>query len=158
MPALLFTLLLTSRRAAEEQLKGKAGELNPVRDTWWFQYGHMLLVGLVTLSARYAVYEILCSATGARPSDGVLLGALLLITVVGSIPLQATKATSMRLANRLTALLGILGLLLIFLQPPLPLQVQSLFRYIGSTQYLTLQVQQRLPKLRDVLKQRGLDL
>ena len=103
----------------------KAGDADSPAEAWLWKYGHILLVAVVTFNARNAVYEILHSALGARPSDGTLLGALLLTVVAGCIPLQARMSTAWRSARKVTALLGILGILLIALQPPLPLQVRT---------------------------------
>ncbi len=123
VPALLFVLLLTSPMLmGSGTVKASEAADSPL-EAWLWRYGHILLVAAVTLNARYAVYEVLHAALGARPSDGTLLGALLLTTVVGCVPLQAKNYTAWRSARRVTALLGILGVLLIGLQPPLPLQV-----------------------------------
>lgn len=103
----------------------KAVDADTPAEAWLWKYGHILLVAVVTFNARNAVYEVLHAALGSRPSDGTLLGALLLVIAGGCIPLQAKQQTGWRSARKVTALIGILGVLLIALQPPLPLQVYT---------------------------------
>lgn len=83
----------------------------------------MASIFAATLYARFAVFDILHLALGARPSEGALFGSLLLLGAAGCAPLLTWKCSTWREGRRIASFLGISGLLLIFLQPPLPFKV-----------------------------------
>ena len=122
IPAFLFILavsipMLGGQAAFSDAPSKKVSSLG-----WLLGGKQVLFVGLATLSGRYAIYEVLHIAMGSRPSEGILVGSVLLVIAAGCIIPQARAGRLQQKQQRLTALMGILGLLLIALQPPLPLQ------------------------------------
>lgn len=79
-------------------------------------------VFIATLCCNNAVYRQLHLGLGNRPSDSFLFGSLLLIMAVGCVPAQIQAGLVQNRIDRLLYLGGAGGLLLLFLEPPLPLQ------------------------------------
>lgn len=88
----------------------------------WQGLLHIISVlGAVAL-ARFAVFDLVQFVLSSRPSEGILLGALLLTFAAALVPLQQRCYSGNQVATRLLALLAMAGTLLIFLQPPMPLR------------------------------------
>ena len=85
----------------------------------------LLQAGVVVaavLHARLALFDVLRAALGGRPSEAVLLGALVLACAGGCAPIAAVQFPAAAGARRALALAAAAGALLLLLRPPLPAQ------------------------------------
>eukprot|EP01018_Ginkgo_biloba_P017737 Gb_19950 [translate_table: standard] len=96
--------------------KGKtAARMKP-----WQGFSH---AGVVTMSVwycRHTIFEALQWWNGRPPSDGLLLGFIVLLSGLACIPIVARHFSHVQLAKRVILLVVAVGVLLIFMQPPLP--------------------------------------
>ena len=91
----------------------------------WQGLAHVVATVWATLHARYAIYDALHMGLGARPAEGTLVGALLLVAAGGCTPLLTRHYPQWREGRRWLGLAAVAGLLLTVLRPPLPLQACS---------------------------------
>ena len=91
----------------------------------WQGLAHVVATVWATLHARYAIYEALHTCLGARPAEGTLVGALLMVVAAGCAPLLIRHYPQWREGRRWLVLVAVAGLLLTVLRPPLPLQACS---------------------------------
>ena len=113
IPAFLFILAVSSPSLFEGDA-AKGGQLG---------IAFVAAILAATLNIRYAVFEMLHLALGSRPSESTLFGVLLLVAAAGCIPLLIGRCKLWRQGRKFATFLGIAGLLLILLQPPLPFRV-----------------------------------
>lgn len=88
----------------------------------WQGWLHVLSVVISAGLARFAIFDVVQFVLSARPSEGLLLGVLVMVLAVGCVPLVTTCYTHNPSAAKSVVLLGSVGLLLVLLQPPMPLQ------------------------------------
>lgn len=123
-PAFLLASAVTApalgyHTAASSQ-KGVGGQLQP-----WQGLLHATAIVFATLVARFSIYDILRLVLGSRPSEGLLLGVLVLVGVGGCVPLFVAHYSKWREGKRLLVMAATCGILFVLLRPPLPLQVRT---------------------------------
>ncbi|WIA13369.1 hypothetical protein OEZ85_006949 [Tetradesmus obliquus] len=91
-----------------------------VRIKAWQGLLHVVLTLAAVALARFAVFDVVQWAVLGRPHEGVLLGVLLMVAAAALMPLVMTCYAHNQAALRLVILVGVSGLLLAMLQPPLP--------------------------------------
>ena len=74
---------------------------------------------------RFALFDALAWLSGRPPSEGLLIGAVILALAGGCAPLVLRFYAQDSGLRRVLLLAGTLGLMLVLLQPPLPIQVSS---------------------------------
>ena len=86
--------------------------------------GSLLAAGIVlsVLFARMAIFDIVQALVSSHPSEGLLLGTLVLVAAAGCAPLYYRFYTHSASARRSMALAVAFGTLLCFLRPPLPIR------------------------------------
>lgn len=87
----------------------------------WKAFAHAAAVVIAVWLCRYTLFEALQSFTGRPPSDGLMLGSIILSCAVASMPIVVYHFAHVQAAKRAIGLTAALGLCLIFLQPPVPL-------------------------------------
>ncbi|KAK8939496.1 hypothetical protein KSP40_PGU008653 [Platanthera guangdongensis] len=87
----------------------------------WQGYAHACVVAVTGWFCRDAIFEALQWWNGMPPSDGLLLGSYILLTGIACIPIVALHFSHAQQAKRILVLVVAMGLLLIHLQPPIPL-------------------------------------
>eukprot|EP00879_Flechtneria_rotunda_P012843 GHRR01013409.1.p1 GENE.GHRR01013409.1~~GHRR01013409.1.p1 ORF type:complete len:1004 (+),score=317.90 GHRR01013409.1:346-3357(+) len=86
----------------------------------WQGLAHVLATVVAVGLARFAVFDVVQWSALGRPHEGVLLGALLVVTAASLLPLITRCWAHNQTAMRLVVMVGVSGLLLAILQPPLP--------------------------------------
>jgi len=71
--------------------------------------------------ARFAIFDVVQFLLSSRPTEGILLGALVLALAAGLAPLVLHCYPGNIMIGRLLGMLVMTGLMLLLLQPPLPL-------------------------------------
>jgi len=79
---------------------------------------HAVAVVLAVARARYLVFDAVALLAGPHPSEGLVLGALVLAMAAGLVPLVRRFYAHLPGARRAVALVGCLGALLVLLRPP----------------------------------------
>nr|ATG71033.1 no exine fromation 1 [Cupressus sempervirens] len=108
--------------------KGKAGsKMKP-----WQAFSHAAVITLSVWYCRNTIFEVLQWWNGRPPSDGLVLGFIILLSGLGCFPIVSQHFSHILLARRVLLLVVVVGVLLIYLQPPLPeaLTFKSSFMYI----------------------------
>ena len=82
--------------------------------------GHALLVLAACVYARFAVFDVLVLVTWRRPSEGLLVGALLGGAALGCAPLAWVHLSHSSGAKKAVLALGLAGAVLALVQPPFP--------------------------------------
>lgn len=96
--------------------KGKtASRMKP-----WQGFSHAVVVTVSVWLCRQTIFEALQWWNGRPPSDGLLLGFLILLSGLACIPIVAQHFSHIQLVKRVLLLVVAVGVLLIFMQPPLP--------------------------------------
>uniref|UniRef100_A0A7S3R236 Uncharacterized protein n=1 Tax=Dunaliella tertiolecta TaxID=3047 RepID=A0A7S3R236_DUNTE len=93
-----------------------------VRRPLWVDAVLAKCVLLSVALARFAVFDIVQFLVSARPPEGLLLGALVLVLAAALAPLLVGGYRGNMVVQRCFALLLMTGVLLIVLQPPLPVR------------------------------------
>lgn len=99
----------------------------------WAGLLHAACAVAAVINARFALFDALAWLGGRPPSEGLLLGGLLLAAVGGCAPLVARFYLDVGGPRRTVLLGGVLGAVLVLLQPPLPIQVLP---YVRAQQYV----------------------
>ncbi|XP_058736244.1 uncharacterized protein LOC131608733 [Vicia villosa] len=89
----------------------------------WQGYAHASVVALSVWFCRETIFEALQWWNGRSPSDGLILGFCTLLIGVACIPIVAIHFSHVLSAKRSLVLVVATGLLLILMQPPLPLSL-----------------------------------
>ncbi|KAG2493679.1 hypothetical protein HYH03_008193 [Edaphochlamys debaryana] len=87
----------------------------------WQGLAHVLSVFVCVILSRFAIFDVVQFLISARPTEGLLLGCLFLVFAACLVPLASHCYGGTGLVARGAAGLGLVGLLLVLLQPPLPL-------------------------------------
>lgn len=87
----------------------------------WQGHAHACVIAISAWFCRETIFEALQWWNGMPPSDGLLLGSYILLTGIACIPIIALHFSHSQQAKRFLVLVVALGLLLIILQPPIPL-------------------------------------
>ncbi|PKU64648.1 uncharacterized protein LOC110107839 [Dendrobium catenatum] len=87
----------------------------------WQGYAHACVVAISAWFCRETIFEALQWWNGMPPSDGLLLGSYILLTGIACIPIVALHFSHAQPAKRFLVLVVTMALLLILLQPPIPL-------------------------------------
>ncbi|GAU16528.1 hypothetical protein TSUD_167590, partial [Trifolium subterraneum] len=89
----------------------------------WQGYAHACVVALSVWFCRETIFEALQWWNGRSPSDGLMLGFCILLIGMACIPIVAIHFSHVLSAKRCLVLIAATGLLLILMQPPLPLSL-----------------------------------
>eukprot|EP00850_Spirogloea_muscicola_P017425 SM000149S01360 [mRNA] locus=s149:280764:287589:- [translate_table: standard] len=106
---------------------GGAGGGGASRMKVWQGYAHAGVVFVAVWTCRAAICDALAWLTGERPTDGAGVGALLLVTGAGCMPIVSLHFPHILAARRALVLLVATGLLFVLLQPPVPSPLASVF-------------------------------
>ncbi|GAB2234255.1 hypothetical protein Drorol1_Dr00003500 [Drosera rotundifolia] len=87
----------------------------------WQGYAHGVVVAISVWFCRETIFEALQWLAGRPPSDGLLVGSCVVLIGVACIPIVAFHFSHVMAAKRWLLLVLVLGLLLAFMQPPIPL-------------------------------------
>ncbi|GKU96294.1 hypothetical protein SLEP1_g9543 [Rubroshorea leprosula] len=87
----------------------------------WQGYAHSVVVALSVWFCRETIFEALQWWNGRPPSDGSLLGFCIVLTGLACVPIVFLHFSHVLSAKRCLVLVVATGLLLILMQPPLPL-------------------------------------
>ncbi|GBG84594.1 hypothetical protein CBR_g38877 [Chara braunii] len=82
-----------------------------------------LNVGLIVAAVvfcRYTIFDAIVWWAGIRPSDGVMLGAMVFTAGVGFVPMVMYQFSHLQSARRAVVLVISAGLLMMFIRPSLP--------------------------------------
>lgn len=101
-----------------DKSKTTASKMKP-----WQGYAHACVVALSVWFCRETIFEALQWWNGRSPSDGLMLGFCILLIGVACIPIVAIHFSHVLSAKRCLVLIAATGLLLILMQPPLPLSL-----------------------------------
>ncbi|GLJ45910.1 hypothetical protein SUGI_0966700 [Cryptomeria japonica] len=110
--------------------KGKTGsKMKP-----WQGFSHAAVIALSVWFCRNTIFEALQWWNGRPPSDGLLLGFIILLSGLGCFPIVSHHFSHILLARRVLLLVVVVGVLLIYMQPPLPQAwtFKSKFMYISD--------------------------
>ncbi|KAI8462462.1 MAG: hypothetical protein J3K34DRAFT_462917 [Monoraphidium minutum] len=116
LPVGLLALAAAAPAALHEPPQGK----RRCRIKPWQGLAHAGAIVSAALLARFAVFDVVQWAAMGRPHEGVLLGALLVATALALAPLVSRCYRHNQAVFRLNAGLGLLGVMLMLLQPPVP--------------------------------------
>ncbi|CAA0815517.1 no exine formation 1 [Striga hermonthica] len=86
----------------------------------WQGYAHAVVVASSVWFCRETIFEAFQWWNGRSPSDGLLLGSCILLTALGCVPIVALHFSHVMSAKRHLVLVVATGLLLIMMQPPMP--------------------------------------
>ncbi|XP_042395729.1 uncharacterized protein LOC121986034 [Zingiber officinale] len=89
----------------------------------WQGYVHAAVIAFSTWLCRETIFEALQWWNGRPPSDGLLVGSLILVAGVACIPIVALHFSHVQLAKRFLVLVVSMGLLFVLMQPPIPLSL-----------------------------------
>lgn len=89
----------------------------------WQGHAHACVVAVTAWFCRETIFEALQWWNGMPPSDGLLLGFYVLLTGIACIPIVALHFSHIQQAKRILVLVVAVGLLLILLQPPIPVSL-----------------------------------
>ncbi|PNY07519.1 no exine formation protein [Trifolium pratense] len=89
----------------------------------WQGYAHACVVALSVWFCRETIFEALQWWNGRSPSDGLILGFCILLIGMACIPIVAIHFSHVLSVKRCLVLIAATGLLLILMQPPLPLSL-----------------------------------
>lgn len=81
-----------------------------------------MLIVFAVLKTRFLLFDAVYWVKGGRPSDGFLVGCLLLLSVVAFAPFTFTIFRDTRKARKLLVILSLFSLLILLLEPPFPVQ------------------------------------
>ncbi|KAH9328708.1 hypothetical protein KI387_000816, partial [Taxus chinensis] len=96
--------------------KSKAGsKMKP-----WQAFSHATVIALSVWYCRNTIFEALQWWNGRPPPDALLLGFIILLSGLGCIPIVARHFSHILLAKRVLLLVVVVGVLFIFMQPPIP--------------------------------------
>ncbi|CAM6093060.1 unnamed protein product [Calypogeia fissa] len=97
----------------------------------WQGFLHAGVVLVVVWLCRDTIFEVLQWATGRPPSDGLLLGVLVLFVGLSSAPIVTQHFSHVQLAKSSMVLVITLGACLVYMDPPVPSGwVLSRYRHI----------------------------
>lgn len=86
----------------------------------WQGMGHAAIIGISVWLCRFTLFEALQWWTGLTPSDGLILGSLILSAGVACAPIVTQHFSHIQSAKRALVLVISVGLLLTLMQPPVP--------------------------------------
>lgn len=87
----------------------------------WVGLAHAVAITVAAALARFAVFDVVQWASGGRPREGVLLGSLLAVWAAALAPLATRCYAHNQSVVRLVAGVGLLGVAIALLKPPLPI-------------------------------------
>ncbi len=87
----------------------------------WQGLLHVLTIAIAVLLARFAVFDVIQFLISARPTEGLLLGSLVLTLAAALVPLATHCYGGSGLVTRVAVATALVGGLLVMLQPPLPI-------------------------------------
>lgn len=123
VPTFLVILAISAPRMQE--LATQIPRRSPPPVPPWFAVITISAVPLSILNARFAIYDLLHLALGQRPSEGLLLGVLVIAGGLGLIPaLKQAYRGSKRVGNILSKVVAF-GIMLVILRPPLPYKAST---------------------------------
>ncbi|PIN17037.1 hypothetical protein CDL12_10307 [Handroanthus impetiginosus] len=99
--------------------KDKSNSASKMRP--WQGYVHASIVAFSVWFCRETIFEALQWWYGRPPSDGLLLGSCIFLTGLACVPIVALHFSHVMSAKRYLVLVVATGLLLILMQPPIPL-------------------------------------
>jgi hypothetical protein len=88
----------------------------------WQGLAHGVCTLAAVLLARFAVFDVVQYLSSSRPTEGTLLGSLLLVAAGSLAPLVLRCYGANAVLPRVLAMTAMTGALLLFLQPPLPMK------------------------------------
>lgn len=109
------TLLLLAITPPLVLYKDRGSRMKP-----WQGVAHAAVVCTSVWLCRFTIFEALQWWTGLVPSDGLLLGSLVLSMGLASAPIVTQHFSHLQSAKRTLVLVIAVGVLLIFMQPPVP--------------------------------------
>eukprot|EP01026_Neomeris_dumetosa_P003152 TRINITY_DN10858_c1_g2_i1.p1 TRINITY_DN10858_c1_g2~~TRINITY_DN10858_c1_g2_i1.p1 ORF type:complete len:556 (-),score=45.39 TRINITY_DN10858_c1_g2_i1:41-1708(-) len=83
---------------------------------------HVIGIIIVVSYARFALFDVVQYLLGNVPSEGMLLGVLVLTLATGCLPLIVKCYPQSQVARKLVGILVLAGILLLMLKPPAPIQ------------------------------------
>ena len=86
----------------------------------WQGFSHAVVVTVSVWHCWQTIFEVLQWWNGRPPSEGLLLEFLILLSGLACIPIVAQHFSHIQLVKRVLLLVVAVGVLLIFMQPPLP--------------------------------------
>ncbi|GLC46128.1 hypothetical protein PLESTB_001193000 [Pleodorina starrii] len=109
--------------AAAAAAAAAAGASRPrrLRLAPWQGLAHFLAILVCVCLARFAVFDVVQFLISARPTEGLLLGCLALTLAAALLPLAGHCYGGAGPVARAAAAVGLVGALLVMLQPPMPL-------------------------------------
>lgn len=87
----------------------------------WQGLAHVLSVAVCVALARFAVFDVVQFLISARPTEGLLLGCLALTLAGCLVPLVTHCYAGQGVLARWAVGLALIGMLLVLMEPPLPL-------------------------------------
>lgn len=123
-PVLLVALSISAPAMLYEPVPGSVKRRRHLPA--WLGLLHAASIAGAVVGARFALFDAQSWLSGRHPSEGLLIGALLAGVAGGCIPLVMRFYGGSKAVRRALLLVGVLGAVLLLLQPPLPLQVRAI--------------------------------
>eukprot|EP00249_Psilotum_nudum_P022608 c28580_g1_i2 orf=3-3230(-) len=86
----------------------------------WQGFSHAAAICISVWLCRYAIFESLQRWMDRSPSDGFVLGSIISLSGLACLPIVTNHFSHIQSTKRAVVLVVALGLLLIFIQPPVP--------------------------------------
>ena len=123
VPCVVLSMAATAPTALYKE-QGRVRHLNRkrrVRMREWQGVAHAALIVAAVLYARFVVFDVLQVILGRRPSEGLLLGSLLILSSCACVPLVRTHFPLSQGARRTLISALAAGLVIALVRPPLPI-------------------------------------